>query len=184
MNSAAEILAIARQAGLPEDMSPELWARLETQVRHEDGDPYLGLAVVEFDTETIDGPGPSPDGSLGSYTDIICLLAANSDGKFAPTAIIDELVDCDAHYRVGFTHRGQAFEVKVENQSDWFQGEVVDLINQALEATQIPQRFHLIPVLDQIAYLAFLSKPVCDRAQALGLWPSIDELLAENGLSG
>ena len=136
VQSADEVLALARQAGLPDDMSPELWARLERQVyrEQENGNvPYLGLAVVEFDTETIDGPGASPDSYLGSDTDIIQLFAENSDGTFAPSEIIDELIEDNAYYRVGFTDKGNAFEVKVQNQGDWFQGEVVELINQALE---------------------------------------------------
>lgn len=175
-----ETLRAARAAGLPDEMSSEAWRALERRVRKAQSDeipPYLGLASVEFDTEAIDGPGV--DG--GSYTYLLGLIAAGSDGLFEPVGIRDELEEGDRFYRVGFTLGERRYEVKVNNQGDWFQPEVLELVNRALAEGGVARRFHVLPVLDQIAYLVFCTTDSFARLVEEGAIPAMDELLEEEG---
>lgn len=177
------------KAGEP-DWLPEMWRGLEASgwledvpaeehealrrrlaASEEPSEAYADLAVIAFDAECIDAPG--------SYADIIRRLADASHGRFKPENVRDTWDD-DGHLaHVGFDIGDERFEVHVKIDGDWFQDEVLELVNDALKAVGSPHRFVPLPVPDQIIYGAFVRPETFERATELGVVPSVEEVFAE-----
>jgi hypothetical protein len=135
--------------------------------------------VVAYDTETLYGIGDTPGTDLDSYTKIIRYYAKHSWGQFDPQEIKESWDEDAQTVTVSFAAGGEPFETTVPMQSDWFQEGVHTLINEALEKTGVPQRFLLIPVLDQVVHHAFITEETMKKAEAAGLFPSMQALIAE-----
>jgi hypothetical protein len=171
--------------GWQAELPPDELARIRAELaRHPEPETaYEALASVVFDTETIYGSGLEGD-DLDSYAKILRLFAAGSQGVFTPQHLLDEWDEESGTARVGFDYRGQHYEVTVELQSDWFQAEVYDLVNKALEEQGVPQRFEGLPVVDQVLHAAFVRPETFQRAKASGLIPDMAKLIeAETGMA-
>ncbi len=169
----AALDAIGWWEGLPSSYREEFIAR---QAAWEyDGDAFLSLASVEFDTEMIEGFGPGGNVPF-SYHTLIELYAAGSAGLFSPTAIADEFDEASQEHRVGFTSEGETFRVSFPANGDWVNQKVHELINQALAAKGLDHRFLPLPVLDQVIYAVVATPELFEKAREAGVIPAVEDL--------
>ena len=157
-------------------------ARIKAELAYErhPESAYEALAAVCFDTECIETSGfdGEPE-DLNSYAKLLRHFGAATHGVFTPSAIVDVWDTDTGTARVGFDHGGRHYEVTVELQSDWFQGEVFELINHALSEQGCVERFVALPVVDQVLHAAFVDPAIVERAREVGLIPDMSRLLEE-----
>jgi hypothetical protein len=118
------------------------------------------LSVYSFDTECID--------ESGDYVSIIENLADCSAGKFKPTEVSDDIDFITTNTStIKFTHFGKAYSITIPNQNDWFQPEVLDLVNRAIVESGNKEQFLTLPVQDQCAYLVFVDPDIYELANEI-----------------
>jgi hypothetical protein len=180
--TAQDVMAKLIEAGWPAELGDARWSAMTTRIAKAaaNGDPpHLGIAELEYDTETIYGLGPSRDpNTLDSYTDLITLYAQHSWGVLAPTHIVDTFDEGTNNHTIGFTLGEQTFSATFESMSDWVSPAFEKLMNEALEKVGAKERFLLVPYPDQIAYVAFVSEAAMKRAEDVGALPTMDEMIA------
>lgn len=132
---------------------------------------FYALAVTVFDPECIEGTGPN---EACSYYSVLLQLAKASGGCFQPLLIHDELDYELGVARVSFEHYGHAYSIEVSYQDDWFQQEVLDLVNRALRESGCDRQFLPLPPCDQTVSLCFVPADVFDRAVRKGLIPEVE----------
>ena len=113
---------------------------------------FFTLAVFSFDVECIDG--------RGDYENIIESLAKSSFGKFNPQNVKDDFDFEKKVAMVSFIYQGKEYSVNVSIEDDWFQFEVIDLINQSLREADYKEQFLSLPARDQSAELVFVSNEI------------------------
>lgn len=181
--TAADVISKLTQAGWPEELGKERWAAMKGRIEEaaRDGEPpHIGIAELDYDTESIYSIGLSTQThQLESYADLIALYGKHGWGVFSPTDIVDTFDEATNSHTIGFTLGGEPFTTTFETLGDWVSPELETLINSALEAVGAKERFLLVPYPDQIAYVAFVSEDAMKRAEALGLVPSMQEMVAE-----
>jgi hypothetical protein len=127
---------------------------------------FYALTTFHFDAECIYGVGekePSYYRSLMEFSEI-------SEGVFSPTSIEDFHDRESFRYSVSFVHGRGEYKARVYD-SDYFQCEIIELINQAIEEQGSEKRFIDLPNTDQCYNLAFVSPEVFHRAEVAGLIP-------------
>ena len=178
-----EFLQGVEAAGWREELPEDAWQALCERTKRcvAEGDrPYMGASDYIFDTEMIDGVGRSErPGELASYSDLLVFLGERSYGRFVPEDIVDVFHDDAQEHEVGFRLGEQTFSTRFAYAGDWLSDAFLDLVTEALEATGVEQRFQVLPVVDQAIHGLFLSDAAYERAQAAGLFPSMDELIAD-----
>jgi hypothetical protein len=151
-------------AELPEMQRDELLQEVRTAFERDRFSAFLALDSFVFDSECIYGSGP---GNL-SYYDRITEIAQYSEGLFTPTDIVDEPRD-DGIF-VSFRQNEQFYECMVR-YTDYFQKDVLDMINQALSDIGVKKQFIILPPVDQCMYLVFISPETYMQAERQGLIP-------------
>ncbi len=118
------------------------------------------LTICSFDTECIV--------ENGDYVSIVKYLAENSSGKFNPTEITDEIdFENTNTAKIKFKHNEREYFITVQNQDDWFQPEVLDLVNQAVLDSGSEEQFMTLPIQDQCANLVFVPAETYEMAKKL-----------------
>lgn len=153
-------------AEIPASAQEPLLHEIRTMFAQDPRNTFLGLSTVTFDSEYIMDCGPGEE----SYYDLLLKFAEGSYGQFSPTEIRDELVSDPRGILVGFRHGGNDYRCIVDD-TDWFQFEVLDLINQALAESDVPQRFFDLPQIDQFLYITFVTPRTFLSAQRRDLIP-------------
>lgn len=150
---------------VPKQRHAEIRSRFKKAFKSDPDWVHLALHQTGFDSECIDGPK--------SYCQLLRDLATDSNGIFRPTQIKAELVKKGrkASINVSFRHKGKAFSCVVPFETDWFQHEVLDLVNQALESSGREERFIVLSTNDQLMFLVIVPPAVFDKAVEAGLIP-------------
>lgn len=131
----------------------------------------FALAVSTFDMEVIEGVGPEDP---CSYHSILEQLAEESHGLFAPDEILDDLDEDSRTATVIFIHDGERYAARVPWENDWFDPRILELVNDALDAAGVEQRYHLLPATSSIAHLALVAPQVFEEARRRDLVPPDD----------
>lgn len=134
---------------------------------------FYALAVTSFDPECIESTGPEDS---CSYYSVISQLVAASSGRFAPTDLHDELDGAAGVARISFRCVGNVFACEVPWEDDWFKGQVLDLVNDAMTACKVPEQFIALPPCDQTISLVLVSPEVYEKAVSVALIPQNDIL--------
>lgn len=155
---------------VPEATRPTLRAQIKKGLATDPDTIHLALNRAAFDAECIDEPGV--------YCKILKQLADESGSLFHPTKLEEEDVALGkGRYgiKVSFRHEGKQFSVTVPHHNDWFDVAVLDLVNQALEASGVEERFIILPADSQILFLALVPREVYEHAVAEKLIPTLPE---------
>ena len=129
---------------------------------------YLHLATLGFDLECIVEPG--------SYAAIINDYVEASHGGFQATQIVDDWDEAAGTARVGFTLDGATHELVVPvGAADWFDMDVHELINQALEQAGREERFLPLPFADQVFECLFTTPAAMKLLEDAGIIPTFDD---------
>jgi hypothetical protein len=128
------------------------------------------LADFSFDTECIDG-------NPGDYADIIKEFAHAARSAFAIDDVSDNFVEGAAS--VAFRVGDVPYSLTVPFESDWWDPQVSELLDKVAAEHGDERRFVLLPVLDQVAYVAFLKPSTFEAALKRGLLASFQDLAAE-----
>ncbi len=141
---------------LPKSIVDEVHEHLKKNLA--DGTKYgiFALSTAGFDTECIDDDH--------SYSTILAELAEASLGEFVPKNIKEKYDSALEIAEISFEHKGKVFAAEVPFTSDWFEMEVLDLVNDALAAGKSACRFIPLPALDQILNLVFIPPSIYEKA--------------------
>lgn len=155
---------------IPKSLQAEIRARFKKNYKTDPTRAHLSLNQTGFDSECIEGIG-SNNGC--SYHDVLKQLAKDSGGVFHPTHIKDEFVK---HGRtrsinVSFRHDRTTYACNVPD-SDYFDMSVLDLVNEALEASGRDERFIVVPSDDQLVFIVIVPPEVYERAVDAKLIPA------------
>src|SRR5262245_797323 len=131
---------------------------------------FLTLGRVGFDGECIMGEG-GPDEPL-SYYALLQDFARASGGRFQPVKIVDRVWWDRGLTQVSFAHNGLEYRWSKAIATDWFQAEVLDLVNRALKDAAVKERFIPLPTVDQCWNIVFLPPAVYRKAVRAGLIPT------------
>jgi len=134
---------------------------------------YFGLAVTSFDPECIEEAGPE---SVCSYSSVLRQLADASYGFFTPSHIHDELDKESEVARVQFDHAGHHFAIEVPWESDWFDYDVLVLVNDAIKWSGAAVQFMPLPLVDQTVSLVLIPPSIYRKAVKAGLIPAEDRI--------
>lgn len=157
----------------PKENHAKLRALLKESFQKDPDWAHLALTQTGFDAECIGSVGPN---ERDSYYHRIKELADNSRGLFRPTQIKDELIKLRKSgqaIKISFLHHGLPFCATFPFQGDYFDSAVLDLVNLALKATGIEERFIDLPSPGQLVFLVFVPQKTFDRAilEELIPWP-------------
>jgi hypothetical protein len=159
---------------VPEDKQASLKSSLEEAFAEPDlvwrYHAFYVLRAAAFDAELVQETGPS----RFSYYWVIQHLAESSHGLFCPEGVVDELDAAKETARVSFRHGGQRFEREVPWHSDWFDLQILDLVNEALGASGTEARFIPLPGSDQVLQLVLVPETTYAAAVESGLIPAGD----------
>jgi hypothetical protein len=161
---------------LPEDERHRAQNALHHAFDHDPKLAYFSLAVTSFDPECIEGDGPD---SLCSYHSVLQQLAEASYGFFTPSHIHDELDEVAEVARVQFDHAGHHFAIEVPWESDWFEYDVLVLVNDAIKWSGATVQFMPLPSIDQRVSLALIPPATYRKAVKAGLIPAEDQFPTE-----
>ena len=137
---------------------------------------FYALAVTWFDTECIEGTGPGRP----SYYSKIVEIAESSYGLFAPTAIHDELDWKKEIAHISFEQNGKRFSCDLTLHHDYFNEELLGVINKAIHAGGKMSEFISLPTTDQTLPLALAPPEAYRKAVGLGLIPKMSDLMEED----
>ena len=134
---------------------------------------FYALGVTGFDVECIYEDD--------DYRKILTDLAEASGGVFAPTNIKVKLDGAIGVGQISFKHGSKLFSREIPFTADWFQMEVLDLVNDALAATKAKPRFIPLPTdTGQIMLLGFVPPEIYEKAfKAKLIPPTEDSYLAD-----
>lgn len=162
--SADEYWQRAVESGWLDNMPAEAHAELEKRVREAFvSDPLIAWSAfyaAVFDSEMFED---------AAYTVRIEELAKNSYGGFQPENIQEEYLDGPT--RISFELKGKTYEYTTQDFGDYFDEEVINVINQALREVGEKRQFHSLPVTDQVYYLVFVTPETYENAERLRLIP-------------
>ena len=152
---------------IPDEDLDELKEDAEAIFEREPTQAIYALSVFTFDPYCI--------GEADDYVDVIEVFSEGSRGLFQPENILVEEDEEEGTYSVSFDHGGENFNCEVFSDDDYMDEQVHNLINDALEDSDVDQRFFLLPPLNDMAYLVLVSADVFDRALEAGLLPEMEE---------
>jgi hypothetical protein len=127
----------------------------------------FSLMTSGFDSECIYGTGPENS----SYHDMIVLLAKTSYGLFTPSNIRDVADVEHLKIHISFTMGISDYNISVNSDNDYFDFNVIQLINYALTENGVNNQFIDLPCVDQIFHLVFVSERTYHMAEKLRLIP-------------
>jgi hypothetical protein len=169
-------------AYVPAPQHAELRERIACAMAEHPQFVFLTLSVIGFDGECIMGEG-GPNEPLAYYTKLQD-FARVSRGRFQPVKIVDHVDWIHRTTFVSFAHNGLAYSWFRPIATDWFQGEVLDLVNKALKESGAKERFIPLPAVDQCWSIAFVPPAVYNKAVRAGLIPTqgrVDKWLESEG---
>ena len=166
-----KLIAVGWVEFIPPDLREEIRAQLATNLAADSVHAHLALTTAGFDAECIDHDH--------AYRDILKQFGKDSQGVFAPTSIKDTLDESIGIARISFVHGGKKFSREVPFTGDYFEMEVLDLVNDALAANEVEARFIPFPSEDQLLNLVFVPPRVFQEAARAGLVPKDNEYLRE-----
>jgi len=172
-----DLIEKLEQCGWFDELPAEKSAQLKSRLATDDPEDPLGalcLTDVDIDMECIDTFGQGDGEIIESYTDILLQLAAVSQGRFAPTAIVDELNEAEGTVRIAFDFDGRHYETQLKYEDDWADPEIFELVETALADAGIEQRFLALPYADQVVYLAFISPKTFQLASDSGVFAELE----------
>lgn len=164
---------------LPPGERERIRPQLEKNLQDDPFWAYYALASMCFDTEFVQDEGPE---SVLSYYWLLEELAASSSGIFKPMNIQDRLDRYNETAYVAFEHHGRSFSVTVPFETDWFEWDVLELVNRAIGESGSKLRFIPLPQGDQIVCLVIQVPDVYGAAVRVGLIPTpeqVNEVLDE-----
>jgi hypothetical protein len=124
---------------------------------------HLALATGAFDAECIE--------DSVSYRDVLRSYAEASGGVFGPQKIKASVSFSSERAKISYELSGEPFSRSIPCESDYFEPEAHDFINDTLEKTGCKQRFFMLPSPDQFIYLVFIEPSVHSAAVRRGLIP-------------
>jgi hypothetical protein len=151
-------------AEIPEHQRDTLLQQVRAQFDKDRWYTFLALGTFSFDSECIYGFGPGNS----SYYDMMTEIARYSEGFFHPTDIVDERKG--DWINVSFRQNKQTYRCRV-HATDYFQEDVLDVINQAISDAGSEKRFIILPPVDQCMHIVYISYKTYKYAERRGLIP-------------
>jgi hypothetical protein len=148
---------------VPANAQTEILSQLKKNLANKDDQAfaYLALSQCGFDAEDVE------------YVEVFADFAKVSQKRFKPlqlkVAVVpgeEELEDL----KVSFRHGSKQYSCTVP-ETGWFNEAVVETINEALEDSNVEQRFIVLPAGDQLVGVVFVPPVVYDKAVRAKLIP-------------
>ena len=160
-----------QRAGWPAEVATQrrdgLRALLAQSIARNPAHPWLALADVVLDSESVYELQPQGE----SYHAHLTTLARTSAGLFRPTDVRNEVRGEDVS-EVAFNHEGREYRLRITADSDYIDRELFAAVNRALADAGEEKRLTLLPAVDQLMYLAWVSPETYRQARDLGLIPA------------
>lgn len=123
---------------------------------------FLGLATDAYDVECIENDDD---------VNLVKAFVSASSGRFTPTKVRDSVDFDEGVAKLSFDFAGQHVEVEFECEDDYVDADFDTVIEKALRAAGVEERFFYLPGHDQCGYLVYVKPEVYKRAVALGVIP-------------
>ncbi|NUM43811.1 MAG: hypothetical protein HUU38_03825 [Anaerolineales bacterium] len=132
---------------------------------------HSSLAVTIVDSEFC---------SEHPYKDLLEELESNSFGQFQPRDIRE--VWKDDHFEVAFTLDNQLCKFTANNYADYYDDQIIHLINTKITEQGITSQFLTLPASDQCFFFVFVNPDVYRKAQKLKVIPPQKFFLIRDGM--
>jgi hypothetical protein len=146
--------------GLPDSRVRELEDRIRGAWVEDPSHAFYELAEFDFDTEGFE--------NADDYQSTILGLAERSQLEVQSLNTDED----GSTFTVTFTCNGRPYTTAFEQEDDWFNTAVLDLLNHVVAAAGTQRRWLGLPVYDQFAHLVLVSETSLDAARDLGVVPS------------
>ncbi len=162
-----EYWKLVEESGLVADLPKKDFDRVRKATRmgfeNNPATAFLGLATDAYDAECIENDD--------DYVNLMKAFVSASSGRFKPTKVRDSVDFDEAVAKLSFDFAGQHFEAEFECEDDYVDADFDKVIEKALKAAGVAERFFYLPGHDQCGYLVYVRPEVYKRAVALGVIP-------------
>jgi len=116
------------------------------------------------------------------YTDMLTETSKNSFGRFQPRKINEKLLE-DGRWEVSFEHEGKAYHFVSQDESDYYDADILTIINTALKDSEKTIRLLTMPPSDQCLHFVFETPEIFRKAEQLRVIPPPMYFLCKEGLT-